>query len=352
MPAVEIDGRVVTESLDIMFLLERTFPNPAKPMFPTEASVRARAVQLLELERAVFGAWCSYLFRPELPFIGQSGPDFQAALKQVETALSANADSAWFLPYQHPTIVDMQFVSHMERMVASALYFKGIDVRAEYPGIDRWLDAFEELPWYMATKSDYYTHCMDIPPQYGTPYPSDEQYVEKFRALLTPSQFRLPVSFKKTTEPLTEAQKKAPISQHFEEAAWSLIRNFEAVTIFCCRPTGSDVGDWARGNPAKARLSDPYARYDERMLLPIDALLRTVAEAMLDQKSTPDLQQRLRRAAEASGLGGKEDRLLQASACLAYLRDRVGVPRDMSLPAATVLRTYLAEASLTIRPLS
>eukprot|EP00930_Biecheleria_cincta_P088147 TRINITY_DN77389_c0_g1_i2.p1 TRINITY_DN77389_c0_g1~~TRINITY_DN77389_c0_g1_i2.p1 ORF type:complete len:205 (+),score=30.33 TRINITY_DN77389_c0_g1_i2:113-727(+) len=204
----------------------------------------------------------------------------------------------------------------------------------------------------MATKGDYYTHCMDIPPQYGTPYPSKDQNAETYRALLSPSQFRLPVNFKKNAEPITEAQAKAPISQHFTEAAWSLIRNYEAVAIFSCRPTGSDVGDWARGNPAKARLADPYARYDERMLAPIDAILRTLSEAMLDQKSTPDLQQRLRRAAEASGLNGKKDRLQQASACLAYLRDRVGVPRDMSLPAARVLRTYLAEAALTIGPLS
>ena len=30
--------------------------------------------------------------------------------------------------------------------------------------------AFEQNPNYMATKSDYYTHVMDIPPQYGPGY--------------------------------------------------------------------------------------------------------------------------------------------------------------------------------------
>ena len=40
-----------------------------------------------------------------------------------------------------------------------------------WPGIERWLSAFEERSSYRATKSDYYTHVMDIPPQYGPSYP-------------------------------------------------------------------------------------------------------------------------------------------------------------------------------------
>ena len=35
----------------------------------------------------------------------------------------------------------------------------------DFPNLDRWLAAFEERPAYLATKSDYYTHCQDIPPQ-------------------------------------------------------------------------------------------------------------------------------------------------------------------------------------------
>lgn len=38
-------------------------------------------------------------------------------------------------------------------------YYKGYDVRKKFPNIDRWLAAYEELPHYMASKSDYYTHC-------------------------------------------------------------------------------------------------------------------------------------------------------------------------------------------------
>ena len=34
---------------------------------------------------------------------------------------SDTKESPFFLPYQHPTIVDMQYVSHVERAVASAM---------------------------------------------------------------------------------------------------------------------------------------------------------------------------------------------------------------------------------------
>ncbi len=30
--------------------------------------------------------------------------------------------------------------------------------------------SLQERPSYLATKSDYYTHVMDIPPQYGAAY--------------------------------------------------------------------------------------------------------------------------------------------------------------------------------------
>ena len=59
--------------------------------------------------------------------------------------------------------------------MSTVLYFKGFVIRvppseranAEYPGINAWFDAMEELPAYQLTKSDYYTHAWDLPPQLG-----------------------------------------------------------------------------------------------------------------------------------------------------------------------------------------
>lgn len=345
LPAIEIDGQLMTESLEIMFTIERTFPNPSKPMFPPSGRERSRAMKLLELERAVFGAWCSYLFRPEVPFIGKNTSDFESALRQMDLELSKNTDSDWFLPYKHPTIVDMQYVSHVERMVASALYYKGFDIRTQFENINRWLTAFEELPYYMATKSDFYTHCMDIPPQYGTPFPSDSDSAQRIRALLNPTQARLPVLADRDPELWTAAQSKISLEEHSTEAAYSLIRNHEAVARFCCRGAGAGVGDWGRGNPYRSSLADPYARPNEGLLGAVDASLRALAAGLL--RSDPKLATGGAREATDAAVGPRGRPLV--ADCLAYLLERVGVPRDMQMPASKMLRAYLGEVVAVLR---
>ena len=42
----------------------------------------------------------------------------------------------------------------------------------------RWFEALEKRSAYRASQSDHYTHCFDIPPQYGTcwPAPGTEQF--------------------------------------------------------------------------------------------------------------------------------------------------------------------------------
>jgi hypothetical protein len=48
-------------------------------------------------------------------------------------------------------------------------YYKGFYVRGtgRWPNLERWFAALETRPTYMGTKSDYYTHCHDLPPQLG-----------------------------------------------------------------------------------------------------------------------------------------------------------------------------------------
>lgn len=346
LPAVELDGKVMTESLDIMFAIESMFPDRYRPMFPMEPKVRQRAVKLLELERQAFGAWCSYLFRPELPVFGTNTSDFFAAMSEVDDALASSQESPWFLPYSHPTIVDFQYVSHIERVVASVHYYKGRDIRGQFPHIDRWLSAFEDLPYYMATKSDYYTHCTDIPPQYGQPYPSDCFEAKEVRALLKPSNLRLPVSWDAYPEPRSKAQTREQPLQQMSEAAWALMKNHEAIARFCSRAAGSDVGDWGRGNPTRSALADPYAQPNESFVPAVDAVLRAVAASLVARATGAQTRESALGAAEAAGVAPTA--LPAVAACLAYLRDRVGVPRDMQLPAATYLRAYLSEAILAL----
>merc|ERR1719424_172319 len=141
---------------------------------PPDTSERERAQKLLGLERELFRWWCQLTFQPGKGLMDSHEKGLLRTLKQVDEALGETA-GPWFLGGEAPSLVDLQYISHVERMLASLLFWKGLRVRGtDLPHLDIWLDAFEERPAYLATKSDYYTHCMDIPPQYGPGYSISE----------------------------------------------------------------------------------------------------------------------------------------------------------------------------------
>lgn len=41
-----------------------------------------------------------------------------------------------------PSLVDLQFISHLERMAASCLYWRGLNLRnhPRYPNLEAWCD--------------------------------------------------------------------------------------------------------------------------------------------------------------------------------------------------------------------
>ena len=101
--------------------------------------------------------------------------------------------------------------------------------------------------------------------------------------------------------------------------------NREAIARFAAR------GSAPPGAPrVSAPLADPNASADVEALPAVDAALRAVAHALLEGRDE------VRVETAASGLDAA-----RAAACLAYMRDRVGVPRDLPLPAARQLRAHL-----------
>ena len=111
LPAIELDGRVHTESLDIMALLDATFPAAdgaaARDMLPPRGTEEfERVEELLRLERQLFSAWCGYVFRAGG---ARARKAFEATLDQVDAALGATP-GPWFLETDGPTLVDMQCV--------------------------------------------------------------------------------------------------------------------------------------------------------------------------------------------------------------------------------------------------
>ena len=169
IPVAIIDGITYNQSNDIIFALEQTFSSQHhKPLVPKDEQTAQKARRLLSLERQLFGAWMQWLTG------GSYGKDgFLQVLQEVERELDSNEKGGDFFLGPNVSIVDVMFAPFLERMCASMLYFKGFQIRyapgevRRWKAINRWFDAMETLESYRLTKSDYYTHCWDLPPQLG-----------------------------------------------------------------------------------------------------------------------------------------------------------------------------------------
>lgn len=315
-----------------MLSLERAFPAPKhRAMWPSAGSREdARAQKLMRLERDLFGRWCDLVFRPSLG--GGSRRNFEEGLALVDAELGVTS-GPWFL--EDISIVDLTYISHIERMCASVAYWSGFTIRGDgkFANIERWMTAFESLPSYMASKSDYYTHVMDIPPQYGPGYsPPGMQRNLASKIDGSDGSWSLPLAplsmdniqpYSSSIDPGDEA------SRH--EAAYMLVKNHEAVTKFALRGAGKPGV-----KQFQAPLADPYATPALEYLEEMDAVMMAVVEALL--RGDPSVSTSI---ADVTA-DPKARKGLRMS--LSYLKARIGVPRDMSYPAARQLRAYLTSA--------
>jgi len=337
LPAIEVDGKFMTDSLPIMQVLDATFAEPGTPMMvPPPGPERERASALLRLERELFSAWCSLTFQPGKGLMDRNERAFLGTLARVDAALGETS-GPWFLGSSHPTLVDLQYVSHVERMLASCLYWKGLQLRGtgEFGALDAWLAAFEERPAYLATKSDYYTHCQDIPPQYGPGFAIDESQHARETIDGINGAWSLPLALAEATvEPLAPVQAALGDEAARHEAAFELVANHAAVVKFAAR----GVGEPGRKR-FQAPLADPYAAPNEGVMDAVDVCLRHVTARLLTHADDAEAAAAADFEAVAGGDGGRS-----LAACLGYLRDRIGVPRDMSQPAAMHLRAQLNAA--------
>ncbi|NJP08580.1 MAG: glutathione S-transferase [Leptolyngbyaceae cyanobacterium RU_5_1] len=160
LPALELDGHLITESDDILIALERVFEPLGQGMEdPT-------VIPLRRLERLLFRAWCSWLCYPDRsPQREQRNREhFTEVVNQVEQTLASTAGS-YFL--EEFGTADVIFTPYIERMNASLYYYKGYSLREENPRCAAWFEVMERRLTYRGTQSDFHTHAHDLPPQMG-----------------------------------------------------------------------------------------------------------------------------------------------------------------------------------------
>ena len=131
-------------------------------------------VQLRNLERHLFSAWCQWLCYPSRSQREErrNKEEFVKVATIVDQVLGEETGSPFFL--DKFSIVDCVFIPYVERMNASLFYYKGFNLRDSklFPNLCRWFSGIEERPTYRGTQSDFHTHAHDLPPQMGGCYES------------------------------------------------------------------------------------------------------------------------------------------------------------------------------------
>ncbi len=163
LPALELDGRLITESDRILEALEAAFGPLGRPLADPQV------LALRKLERLLFRAWCQWLCVPGLGERGEhlAADAFESLATAMDEALETRPGPFFF---EDLSSADLVFVPYVERMNASLAYYKGYLLRQRHGAIDRWFRALEQRSAYLGSQSDFHTHAHDLPPQMGGCY--------------------------------------------------------------------------------------------------------------------------------------------------------------------------------------
>jgi len=285
LPALELDGRLITESDRILEALESTFGALGHPMNDPEV------LRLRQLERQLFRAWCQWLCVPARGPAEEALAEarFESAVGGFEAALAAAPG-----PFLIGDLgcIDLVFVPYVERMNASLAYYKGYRLRERHPAIDRWFRALESRSTYLGTQSDFHTHAHDLPPQMGGCHASGSAEQRELARRIDVGPW--PILASNHADP--ETSQPEPL----DAAAVALARVLRHRTTLLKRlPQGPDGADQP---------------------------LRCALTHLVTGQACPP----------AAG----------SAPVLRYLRDRISVPRDMPLHSARLLRRSLEATAL------
>ncbi|CAI5492787.1 unnamed protein product [Closterium sp. Naga37s-1] len=359
--------------------IEAAFPShsPLLPP-PSDAHAAEAAEQMMGLERGLTGAWLKWTKgKDAMRWLaggsdeeeGEGRREFEAAMDAMEEAL-VKSGGPYFLGKEQFSLVDVTHAPLLERFAASAPYWKGLTVRnnPRWPALSRWYDAMDARPAYLPLKSDDFSITHSLVPQIGPVIASTNPTAVARRAFIDgwdgTGAWDLPLGEEEmawgredgTGGEGRRAQRevvRAIVGNHDRLVAFCLCSLGDSAHVSAATTTGDAAG--AMGAGAASMSSQTHADQAEPQQQAITAeclapavseALRHVAHALLVGTEAagpfPAVSQSLQmisggsRSEDVRAAG--EERLVMA---LAYLRDRVGVPRDLSYPAARQLRAHL-----------
>ncbi|MEH2412850.1 glutathione S-transferase family protein [Nostoc sp.] len=291
VPAAKIEGKLVYESKNILLALEEQFGPTLLPEDPEENAV---ARQWLE-DAEINGVYIAYKFliqAPEDPHeLASLQAAFEAKLDELEQLLGKYPGPYFLSTF---SIVDITYSPHLDRLAANLPVYRGYHLKGNprYPRINAWFEALKQRPAYHRVKSDETTNNLLMRRRWG----------------LTPIGNPLPPD--------------PAISQEIQfraEAAERLTDNREVA-----------LGDILKNSGVQAlAVNDDTTAVKEA----VDFHLRLLADYLINANGG---------ALPWGRVGGKDnaDPIVSAigAITLAYVRNRICAPRDMSAGAATAFR--------------
>ena len=286
LPAIGIQNHVITESDDILFIIEDLYGAMG------ESLKNQKVLDHRRLERELFSSWCNWLCRNSF-FQKQEEKKkeyFQYVARKLENELQKNI-SGWLTPVslktgERPGAADIIFIPYVERMNASLAYYKGFSLREEHPFIDRWLTNLEQLDEYKGTQGDFHTHAHDLPPQMG--------------GCFTDSNLNQKIFAKKIDDGTGLGNLELAESKESEISR----KNFIAIAL-------------ERVIKHKEKIIEANPMQNKQFDQPLRAALTSM---VLNQDCIPHKN---------------------SASSIRYLRDRISVPRDMPLLSARIFRQAL-----------
>ncbi len=292
VPAAKIEGELVYESKDILLALEERFGTTLLPNDPEENAV---ARQLVEDAETNGFRDIAYKFLRETPAdtneLANLQAAFEAKLDELEQAL-AKYPGPYFLSTF--SLIDIMYSPHLDRLAANLPVYRGYHIKGNprFPRINAWFEALNQRPAYHRVKSDNITNNLLVRRRFG----------------LEPIGNPLPL----------DAADSQSI-QYRAEAAERLSDNREAA-----------IGDILKNSGVQALAPDGEISAIKEA---VDLHLRLLAEYLLNGNGAP---------LPGGRTGGKDSTDTNVAAVgaitLAYVRNRICAPRDMSAGAATAFR--------------
>lgn len=203
-------------------------------------------------------------------------------------------------------MIDAVYAPFLERIAASMPYWPGVVVRGNerWPAVNSWYDAMDSRPTYQAMKSDDFTITHTLEPQIGPCRSAAAGAAYRDKVNGKDGSWDLPLKPEQTAWGFDDGTGKGGAKI---EAAKTLITNHEKVVGFALR--GVKDGE----------------RYRDAVDLGFHCVANALLVGVENVKEVPTSDMFPPQVAVAA----------------AYLRDKVGVPRDLSYPAARQLRAHL-----------